>query len=502
MLQALARNAGCCVLILLVACAPPLSAQPQSRPPIILISVDTLRADHLGCYGYRSVATPNIDRLASTGTLFSQVNAQTPLTLPSHASLFTSKYPSGTRVTDNGEQLAPGAVTFAAQLKAMGYRTAAFIGGFALDHRFGLNKGFDYYDSPFDLRLSSGGDTGDLKRPANEVVQAASTWIAENASAPFFVFLHLYDLHTPYDLPRQLQLRFHGASYESELAYVDETLGTFWKFLSDRKLFDRSLLIFTSDHGEGLRDHGESTHGFFIYQSTMHVPLIVSWPRGSAKYPERMDRPLELIQVAPTVLEFLGARVPLEMQGRPLLANAGRQPSGEDTPVYSESYYASRHFGCAPLRSIRVGKYKYIDAPKPELYDLSADSAEQCNLYAARTSLGTALRQKLRALSAAGKLAQEQPAVNSEALAALRSLGYLGAGSSESAVSGNDPKDRLADFEAHNRAIILASSGKLAESNAMLEKLIQKLPDVPELRISLGIELAENGPASPRRRRI
>jgi len=149
-----------------------------------------------------------------------------------------------------------------------------------------------------------------------------------------------------------------------------------------------------------------------------------------------------------------------------------------------------------------LGKYKYIDAPKPELYDLSADSAEQCNLYAARTSLGTALRQKLRALSAAGKLAQEQPAVNSEALAALRSLGYLGAGSSESAVSGNDPKDRLADFEAHNRAIILASSGKLAESNAMLEKLIQKLPDVPELRISLGIELAENGPASPRRRRI
>src|SRR2546427_2229318 len=177
MLQALARNAGCCVLILLVACAPPLSAQPQSRPPIILISVDTLRADHLGCYGYRSVATPNIDRLASTGTLFSQVNAQTPLTLPSHASLFTSKYPSGTRVTDNGEQLAPGAVTFAAQLKAMGYRTAAFIGGFALGHPVGLDKRFDYFYNPLDFPLSFRGGTRDLKRAPHKGVPTAGARI-------------------------------------------------------------------------------------------------------------------------------------------------------------------------------------------------------------------------------------------------------------------------------------------------------------------------------------
>jgi tetratricopeptide (TPR) repeat protein len=493
MLQVLVRFAGCCVFILSIACAPPLGAQTQRRPPIILISVDTLRADHLGAYGYRPVATPNIDRLASGGTLFSQVNAQTPLTLPSHASLFTSRYPALTGIRDNGEQLAPGAVTLATQLKGMGYRTAAFIGGFALDRRFGLNQGFDHYDSPFDLRLNSGGDPGDLKRPAQDVVRAARKWIDENASAPFFVFLHLYDLHTPYDLPRQLQLRFHGASYDSELAYVDETLGSFWKFLSDRKLFDRSLLIFTSDHGEGLGDHGESTHGFFIYQSTMHVPLIVHWPGGSPKFPQRVDRPLELIQLAPTVLEFLGARVPPEMQGRPLLAGAGQQQSSDDPPVYSESYYASRHFGCAPLRSVRVGKYKYIDAPKPELYDLSADGAEQRNLYATRRSIAAALRQKLRALYAAGKPGKQQPAVNPEAMAALRSLGYLGGGDSGSAVSGNDPKDRVADFEAHNRAILLASSGKLAESNAMLEKLIQKLPDVLELRISMGLNRQKMG---------
>ena len=447
----------------------------------------------MGSYGYRPVATPNIDRLASGGTLFSQVNAQTPLTLPSHASLFTSRYPSRTGITDNGEQLAPGAVTLAAQLKATGYRTAAFIGGFALDRRFGLNQGFDHYDSPFDLRLNMGGDTGDLKRPAQDVVQSASKWIDENASAPFFVFLHLYDLHTPYDLPRKLQQRFHGATYDSELAYVDETLGSFWKFLSDRKLFDRSLLIFTSDHGEGLGDHGESTHGFFIYQSTMHVPLIVHWPAGAAKFPERVDRPLELIQLTPTVLDFLGARVPPEMQGKPLLASAGHPQSGDEPPVYSESYYASRHFGCAPLRSVRLGKYKFIDAPKPELYDLSADGAEQRNLYATRRPIAAALRQKLRALDAAGKPGRQQPAVNSEAMAALRSLGYLGGGSSGPAVSGNDPKDRIADFEAHNRAILLASSGKLSESNAMLEKLIQKLPDVLELRISLGLNRQKMG---------
>jgi tetratricopeptide (TPR) repeat protein len=466
---------------------------------VILISVDTLRADHLGCYGYKAQRTPNIDRLASGGTLFSQVSAQVPLTLPSHASLFTARYPSRTGVKDNGEKLAPGAVTLAQQFKAIGYRTAAFIGGFPLDRRFGLGQGFDVYDSPFDLRNKAGGDSGDIKRPAEAVVGSAMRWMEKNSGGPVFVFLHLYDLHTPYDFPRTLQLRFHGASYDSELAYVDETLGNFWKFLADRGLFDRSLLMLTSDHGEGLGEHGESTHGYFIYQSTLHVPLIFHWPKDSQRRTERVDEPSELIQVAPTALQLVGTRVPPEMEGKALTALAAGPAVAAEAPVYSESDYSSRHFNCSRLRSIRLGAYKYIDAPKPELYDLNRDPGEHHNIYTPANETAAALRRKLRVVSARVQGVKPKPRTrqtsNPDAIAALRSLGYLGGGDSRTAstVSGIDPKDRISDFEAQNRAILLASSGRLTESNALLEQLIQKLPDVPELRASLGLNMQRMG---------
>jgi tetratricopeptide (TPR) repeat protein len=490
------RYLGCFVVLCAITCSARLEARPPQQS-VILISVDTLRADHLGCYGYRAQPTPNIDRLASGGTLFGQASTQAPLTLPSHVSLFTSRYPFRTQIQDNGEQLAPGAVTLATQFKAMGYRTAAFVGGFPLDRRFGLAQGFDVYDSPFDLRKQRGGDTGDIKRPAESVVQNATHWIEKNSDGPFFVFLHLYDLHTPYDLPRALQLRFHGVSYDSELAYVDETLGTFWKFLADRGLFDRSLLIFTSDHGEGLGEHGESTHGYFIYQSTLHVPLIVHWPADSPKFRERVDEPVELIQVAPTILQFAGAKVPLEMEGRVLPARAMGQSTPDDMPIYGESYYASRHFNCSPLRSIRLGAYKYIDAPKPELYDLGRDPTERRNIYTPGSSAAAILRKKLRQVSARREALKPAPQgkQNQDAIAALRSLGYLAGGDSRSTsvVSGIDPKDRLLDFEAQNRAVLLAYSGRLQQSNAVLEQLIQKLPDIPELRSSLGLNLQRLG---------
>lgn len=469
----------------------------SSQPPIILISVDTLRADHLGCYGYKAQPTPNIDRLAAGGTLFSQVSAQVPLTLPSHVSLFTSRYPFRTQVKDNGEQLAPGAVTLARQLKAMGYRTAAFVGGFPLDRRFGLAQGFDVYDSPFDLRKKAGGDTGDIKRPAEAVIRSATRWMEKNSGAPFFVFLHLYDLHTPYDLPRALQSRFRGASYASELAYVDETLGNFWKFLDDRGLFDRSLLIFTSDHGEGLGEHGESTHGYFIYQSTLHVPLIFHWPKGSLRYSAKVELPSELIQVAPSIIQFAGGKVPPEMEGKVLATRVAGQARPDEVPIYSESDYASRHFNCSPLRSIRLGSYKYIDAPKPELYELDRDPSERHNIYTPGNATALSLRRRLRLVNARREVPKpaKQGTANPDTITALRSLGYLAGGDSRpaSVASGIDPKDRLLDFEAQNRAILLASSGRLQQSNTLLQQLIRKLPDIPELHASLGLNLQRMG---------
>jgi Flp pilus assembly protein TadD len=451
----------------------------QSLAPVILISVDTLRADHLSCYQPGRRATPHIDALAKSGTLFSEISSPFPLTLPAHAALLTSTYPFANGVEDNGVPLRPSAATLATVLKAAGYRTGAFVGSFVLDRRFGLARGFDVYDGPLDLHNKTGNGPIERKRPGAQVAEAAMRWIDQNKSAPFFVFLHLYDLHLPYDLP---------TGYSGELAYVDRVLGDFFTLLDRRGLLQRSLIVFTSDHGEGLGDHGESTHGYFIYQSTLHVPLIVRWPAGSKRIPkDRVDEPAGLADVAPTILDAIGVRTPAEMKGRSLVA------AGAEREVYSESVYARNHFGCATLRSVRAGRYKYIQAPKPELYDLASDPKELRNLYEQQRSKATALAERIAAIRAGSPAAAPGKPPASENVAALRSLGYLGGSSSTRREPRVDPKDRIAEFERYFTAVSLASAGHLAESNRVLGDLRDKLPDVAEIRINLGMNLKRLG---------
>ncbi len=491
-----------------VAQNPPVTERRQS-PPVILISVDTLRADRLSCYGYKGLATPRIDRMAEGGTLFAQVSSQVPLTLPSHASLLTSTYPFANGIEDNGEQLAPNAVTLGSVLKSQGYRTAAFVGGFVLDRRFGLDQGFDLYDSPFNLRRQAGKDPGDIKRFGEDVTAAATRWLEQNADRPFFVFLHLYDLHTPYELPPAERRR--GSSYEAELGYVDEVLGKFWDFLEQRGLSSRALVVFTSDHGESLGEHGEGTHGYFIYQSTLRVPLIIHGPAGSGSEPgpsehgpaaRRVDEPVSLLDVAPTVLQLVGVARPREFQGRSLVGlmgpmgltgspNSAARKSAAAEEIYSESLYAHNHFGTSALRSLRAGRYKYVEAPRPEFYDLASDPSETQNLYASQKSLAATFRDQLAALRA--RFRSESPAgsraLSPEAVERLASLGYVAvsrarSGSSE---SGADPKDRIADYETYGRAIALASAGHLSEANAALRQLLEKDPNLLDVRASLGL---------------
>jgi len=453
-----------------LACSALLSFTCTAATPVILISVDTLRADHLG----RN--TPHIDALAKNGTVFSQATTPYPLTLPAHTALLTSTYPFANGVLDNGIPLNSSAVTLATVFKKAGYRTSAFVGSFVLDRRFGLSRDFDVYDGPLDVHNNLNAGQTERKRPGEQVAAAAEHWLETNGNAPFFLFLHLYDLHAPYNLPRDPSRRRGETGYQAELAYVDQVLGDFMAFLQRRGLQQKALIVFTSDHGEGLGDHDESSHGYFIYQSTLHVPLIMQWPAGSKRIlQDRIDEPVNLIDVAPTILDAVGLNRPIEMRGRSLLMG----PGGAEE-VYSESVYARNHFGCAALRSLRVGGYKYIDAPKPELYDLAGDPKEQHNLYDQQRAKASAMRERIIALRGTSPPPAAKP-VTPDTAAILRSLGYLsGSGSGNRLESKVDPKDRIEDFERY-----VAALG--SNSTAVLEKLRDKLPDVVDIRMSLGL---------------
>jgi arylsulfatase A-like enzyme len=476
-----------CLLAALIWISPGVAAAPA---PVILISVDTLRVDHLSCYGYRGLRTPHIDVMARGGTVFSGVTSQIPLTLPSHVSLFTSTYPFSNHVRDNGQQLGPNAITLATLLKARGYRTAAFVASFVLDRRFGLSQGFDEYDSKFDLQRREGPDPGDVKRTGEEVVQAASQWLRKNAASPFFLFVHFYDLHTPYNLPPSFGNMPHRNSYDKALAYEDDVIGWFWTVLGNQGLLEKALILFTSDHGESLGEHGESTHGYFTYQSTLSVPLIIHWPAGTKPFPFTMNEPASLVDIAPTILDFAGVPRPPEFQGRSLMDLLNRKGPPE-REIYSESLYPQNHFGCGSLRSLRAGRYKYIEASKPELYDLSRDPGELHNLLPEQKTIASDYSRRLSVLtSRLGRVSATRPqAPSPKALAALKSLGYL-AGSSGS-VEGNrsapDPKDRIADSEAYSRALVLASAGKPAKAAALMEELLAKAQNLIDVRISLGL---------------
>ncbi len=487
----LQRLLACCLAMIVSTALGGHNARGVERaphPPIILISVDTLRADHLGSYGARGTRTGHIDALAKDGTLFSQVSCQVPLTLPSHVSLLTSTYPFSNGVEDNGQQLRPGSVTLSSVLKSSGYRTAAFVGGFVLERRFGLKPGFDLYDSPFDLHKAKGRNPGDIKRLGEDVVRSAKLWIEENSSHPFFVFLHLYDLHTPYDLPDALLARY-GEGYDGDLAYVNDRLGEFWEFLRQKGLLDKSLIVFTSDHGEGLGEHSESTHGYFIYQSTVRVPLIIKWPAPAPPFPARIDEPVSLLDVAPTILQFLGVQVPSKFQGRSLLGLTKQTSSAPARDIYTESLYTRNHFGCSALRSLRMGHYKYVDAPKPEFFDLSQDPGETHNLYPSKKSLALAFRERLVSLRARFRPEpRSDPRMPSpEVVEKLAALGYVAVSSAhpELRESGPDPKDFISVFEAYGNALVMAGEGEVSEATAQLKQILSKYPDLIDVRLNL-----------------
>jgi arylsulfatase A-like enzyme len=449
-------------------------------PPVILISIDTLRADHLGAYGYRRIATPNIDAFTHGGTLFSNVACQTPLTLPSHTTLFTSTYPFANGIQENAEPVPPQAATLAGVLKSRGYQTAGFIGSVMLERQMGLDQGFDTYDSPFNFEAFSP-LSGEMffagvespysvrdRRDGALVVAAALRWMAAHRGQPVFVFIHLFDLHTPYSLPETAARRKGISRYDAQLEYEDELIGRLKSGLAQGGRWDQALAVLLSDHGEGLGDHGESSHGYFIYQSTLHVPVIFHWPAGASSHPARVERPAGLIDVAPAILGFLGVPAPPSFQGTSLFGGAPH-------PVYSESLHTHDSFGWAPLRGVRLGAYKYIEAPRPELFDLAKDPDERNDIVRSDPAQARALRAELAKLLErfARRGPAPAPATTPQTGKLLASLGYLSRGpGARAAGSGFDPKDRLPEYRLYEESMDAIAHRRLDAAVALLRKVL------------------------------
>ena len=474
------------------------------KPNVLLITVDTTRADHLPCYGYKSVRTPNLDSLAKHGILFRECATAAPLTLPSHCSIMTGLYPTFHGVRINGNTaLSAQHVTLAEAFAAKGYQTGAFVGAFVLDGRWGLNQGFQHYDDQFDLKKYKKLDLGMVQRPGNKVVDAALHWLEEHKSKPFFAWVHFYDPHTPYDPPEPYKSEYgHNGMiglYDGEIAFMDSQIGRCLTWLDKNGLRNKTIIAVIGDHGEGLGDHGEATHGYFIYNYAVHVPFLLSTP-SSASNGIEISSQVRTIDLYPTLLEASGIAIPKEVQGTSLWSLVqSRDKTGNQLYAYSESMAPSIQYGWSPLLSLRSPKYQYIDAPRPELYDLKDDPEELSDLHLSRSQIASDYGKTLKDVvttTGAGAPAPNMANLDRETVERLASLGYIGSPvKTKPATSSTntlvDPKDRLAVHEAINQAGELNNGEQYAESAAVLEKVLQNDPENPQARLLLASNYVE-----------
>jgi arylsulfatase A-like enzyme/Flp pilus assembly protein TadD len=442
---------------------------------VLLVTIDTLRADRVGVYGSSRRLTPAFDQFGREGLRFDTAHAHVPLTLPSHASLLTGRYPTRHGVRDNGAfRLDDKSPTLADALKAAGYRTAAFVGSFVLDARFGLNRGFDLYD---DRMLGGSGSLEPVQRNAEQVLAPAVEWILRNQPGPFFVWVHLYDPHEPYTPPEPYRTQYAGEPYDGEVAFTDAALGAFLNRLRSAGRLDRTVVVLTADHGESLGEHGERTHGLFAYEPTLRVPLVFWAP--SAIRPGVFHNPARLVDVAPTVLDLVGAP-PLEnIDGRSVRSIAAGERPFEDPGSYFEALNANLSRNWAPLTGLVHGRHKLIDLPLPEVYDLEVDAGEQRNLYASQRELARGLESRLDQI-AAGATTATPSALDAETQNRLRSLGYVVSSVERKRSYGaaDDPKRLVYLDAALDEAVAMWSRGEAARAIETLQGVIRERPDL------------------------
>jgi arylsulfatase A-like enzyme len=391
----LALAAGVAVSMgLLASPAPSPVPSAPARPNVLLVTIDTLRADRVGAYGYRPAHTPVLDRLARDGVRFEDATVQVPLTYPSHVAILTGRYPSAFGVRVNGLAPLPASVpTIATRFEAAGYRTAAFVASAILDPGVGLSRGFELYDAEFGRAPSANVALAELQRPAGEVIAAVNRWLDAKPASPWFAWVHLFDPHYPYEPPARFLELAGGRPYDGEVAYADASLGT----LLPRIPMASTILVVMSDHGESLGEHGEDDHGFFLYDSTLKVPLIVRAP-GIA--PRVVREQVRSIDVAPTLAALAGLPSEGQCDGESLVPLLKGESRREVPASYAETWHPRLHFAWSELRAMRVGDWKYIAAPKPELYDLRVDPGELKNAMGAKGGVANRLAGEMASLAA------------------------------------------------------------------------------------------------------
>ncbi len=472
-------------ILALVACH---REQPrrQSGPPIVLISVDTLRADHLPAYGYKAIATPALDRLRDDSILFTNAYAHCPLTLPSHVSMLTGLLPPEHAVRNNAGYTfdTKKHTSLPSLLRERGYRSGAAVSSYILRKETGLAAMFDFYDDAIPLRGEAVSFVHQ-QRSGSVTVESAERWIAQQSDQPFFFFVHLYEPHTPYEPPEPYRSRYANP-YDGEIAHSDQIIGAFLDRLRALGVYDRALIIFTSDHGEGLNDHGEAQHGILLYRESVHVPLLVKLP-GSDRRGERVDSPVALIDILPTITGLLGIATPqTDISGRSLLSTPK-----SDRQIYSESYFPLINLGWSPLRSLRDARYAFIEAPRPELYDVVKDPREHQNIVAVERRTAAAMRQALDHYPSA---LQPIEAVDPETARNMAALGYIGSARSRNpATSDLNPRDQVRLLPRIAEAFRLADLRRYDEAISIMRELLEANPRMLDIREKLADTLAETG---------
>jgi arylsulfatase A-like enzyme/Tfp pilus assembly protein PilF len=470
----------CCFLVAAITAGGDTRPEKSSRRDVFLVTIDTLRSDHVHAYGYESIKTPAMDLLGKQGIRFTQAFTPSPITNTSHVSILTGLLPTSHGVTDFGIPLAAKHHTLAELLEKQGYRTAAFIGAVILDSKSlapGLDRGFEFYDN-FPAKPEGSPRWGRIERRGMDVARRAENWLDGHRGAPRFVWVHLYDPHDPYEPPPPYSEIYKDRLYDGEVAYADSALGHFLAYLRKQGWYDNALIIVVGDHGEGLGEHHEDTHGIFLYDSTTHVPLIVKLPNAQ-QAGEVVDSQVRTTDIVPTVLDLLSIPMSSSADGASLTPLVFRRDTAART-VFGATDYPLR-FGWAPLRSVRKEGFKFIEAPQPEFYDLRSDPGELRNSYLPWDAEVQKLRQML-AESRATSMPEGRPAaaaVSPSTIDELHALGYLGAADARSSTDVPepsllpDPKDKIEEQNLLHTAMVASEDGQLTNARAALEKLLQ-----------------------------